>query len=773
MLSAPVRRVARAGVATSLLVGVVNATVVGLSGSQAGAQPLPPSGAIVVNNGSYPSQNQLPSACASPAFTTIQSAISSASSGSTIYVCAGTYPESLSIDQPLTLDGAEFGADAVGRSNEPETTIVGAGGISFGTGATTGTVDGFSLSGYSGSAGEIQATGVGSAWTFDDNIMDVSNGGIEFNTDQAANPGATTIADNEFTQAVGSSATTGGKGEAVRIVGEPADDVTIDGNDFSDLSGPGGSISTAGSSTGTSCPATSQGLVVSGNTAEVNGENEDQPLVTLLCTFDASIADNLYQVTDANDSAAIGPILLDGGNSSTGVNANTLVGDGATHPGGAVTLTDTSGDNENATIEENTIEGWGDDQAGDGQGIQVADGSDDFAVENNTLTDDGYGIWVTTGSGSAPSGTISGNFVHASLVTDCNDQTTGDETENTNDDWSDDIGATSSPSGLCGTAGSTTTGTPSVGHNGITFGERLTDSATVAGIVAGPAPTGNVAFTACGPTTAASCSNYRSTFGSAPLTPSAGDMSTAVSPTFRPTAAGTWCFDADYAAGDSNYRPSADETADNCFTVRRATPSVPFIEDLPSPAVYGAPSNFLDVLTTGDGIQSIKSSTPQICQVVDFVATFTGIGTCTLTASVAAGSNYKAATGSPQSFPVVRAPTATVARVKTATIVLGHADTDVAKVHDLASILAPNGAVSFYICGPTSEPVPCTSTRHRVGRPITILAGSVATATATSSGFTPTAVGYWCFAGRYAGTTDFVPSADSTAPPQCVKVTRH
>ncbi len=768
-LNAPRNRVARAGVVTSLLAGVLNVVGFGLSTTQASAQPLPPSGAIIVNNGSYADQDQLPSACGTPGFTSIQSAIAGAPSGSTIYVCAGTYPQNLSIDEPLTLDGAEFGADAVGRSGEPETTIDGAGGIFFGAGATTGTVDGFSLTGYAGNAGEIQATEVGSAWTFDDNIMDVSDGGIDFNTDNVSNPGATDIADNEFTQSVGSTAQTGNEGQAIRIVGEPADNVTIEGNDFSDLSGPGGSIDTAGPSTGTTCPSSSDGLVISDNTSEVNGQDEDQALVSLLCATAALITHNVYRVTDSNDTAAVGPVLLAGGDDSTAVSSNTLVGDGATHPGGAITVTPTSGDDQSTTIEDNTIEGWGDGQAADGQGIQVTEGSGDFTVEDNTLTSDGYGIWISGSSGNAPPGTISGNYIHGSLVTDCQDDSSGAGTQSTNDTWSDNIGTTSSPSGLCGMAASTTTGTPSVGS--FTVGGSLTESASVSGITAGPPPTGNVVFTACGPTTAASCSNYDVTVGTSPLAPSAGDQSSAVSPTFQPTAAGTWCFEADYVQGDSNYLPSLNDTTAGCFTVRHLTPSVPYIDNLPAVGVYDAPSAFLNVDTTGDGIQSIRSSTTKVCQIANYVAYFVGIGKCTLTASVATGTDYGAATGHPQSFTVVRAPTTTVANPTTGTITLGRSDTDVAKVKDGASVEPPFGTVTFYICGPTSHPARCASTRRRVGKPITLHAIASATSRATSAAFIPTAAGDWCFASSYSGTADFAPSADASIPRQCVKVT--
>ena len=43
-------------------------------------------------------------------FTTIQAAVNSAPAGSTIFVCAGTYPEQVVIRKPLTLEGAQNGS---------------------------------------------------------------------------------------------------------------------------------------------------------------------------------------------------------------------------------------------------------------------------------------------------------------------------------------------------------------------------------------------------------------------------------------------------------------------------------------------------------------------------------------------------------------------------------------------------------------------------------------------------------------------------------------
>jgi nitrous oxidase accessory protein NosD len=47
--------------------------------------------------------------CVSPSFATIQAGVNAASAGSTVNVCPGTYPEQVTIDKRLTLQGITVG----------------------------------------------------------------------------------------------------------------------------------------------------------------------------------------------------------------------------------------------------------------------------------------------------------------------------------------------------------------------------------------------------------------------------------------------------------------------------------------------------------------------------------------------------------------------------------------------------------------------------------------------------------------------------------------
>lgn len=89
------------------------------------------------------------------------------------------------------------------------------------------------------------------------------------------------------------------------------------------------------------------------------------------------------------------------------------------------------------------------------------------------------------------------------------------------------------------------------------------------------------------------------------------------------------------------------------FTITGAVPQTVSISNLPAYGLRGATFTAL-VHTDGDGVTSVISTTQSICTTSQRVVTYVASGTCTLVAAVAAGTNYAAGNGTPQSFPVYK-----------------------------------------------------------------------------------------------------------------------
>ena len=82
-------------------------------------------------------------------------------------------------------------------------------------------------------------------------------------------------------------------------------------------------------------------------------------------------------------------------------------------------------------------------------------------------------------------------------------------------------------------------------------------------------------------------------------------------------------------------------------------PTTPSITNLPGSGAFNG--SFTPVVsTTGDGSTSVTSSTTSVCTVASGTVHYIGVGTCTLVAHVATGTNYDSADGSNQSFGVRR-----------------------------------------------------------------------------------------------------------------------
>ena len=64
---------------------------------------------------------------------------------------------------------------------------------------------------------------------------------------------------------------------------------------------------------------------------------------------------------------------------------------------------------------------------------------------------------------------------------------------------------------------------------------------------------------------------------------------------------------------------------------------------------------------------------------------------------------------------------------------------------------------------------PCTSQAHQIGSSVNLTGGANNKSHASSASFTPSSVGYWCFAGYYSSDSNYTASSD-TSIDECVNV---
>ena len=143
--------------------------------------------------------------------------------------------------------------------------------------------------------------------------------------------------------------------------------------------------------------------------------------------------------------------------------------------------------------------------------------------------------------------------------------------------------------------------------------------------------------------------------GTKSVTSSTTDICTVINGEVNYIGVGTCTLVAQVAQG-TNYAGADGST--QSFTVSRAASSAPSITNLPGSGTFNG--SFTPVVSsTGDGSTSVTSSTTSVCTVTNGEVNYIGVGTCTLVAQVAQGTNYAGADGSAQSFTVSRASSST------------------------------------------------------------------------------------------------------------------
>ena len=135
-------------------------------------------------------------------------------------------------------------------------------------------------------------------------------------------------------------------------------------------------------------------------------------------------------------------------------------------------------------------------------------------------------------------------------------------------------------------------------------------------------------------------------------------------------------------AGNTNYSPATQVTRTVTATLALTTIG---INNLPLAALIGG--TFTPTYSYGgNGAPKVTSSTPGVCSVSGAAVNLVGVGSCTLTASALATSDYAAVTGSAQSFTVVEAPAITSANNATFTVGTSGTFTVTATSYPAASI---------------------------------------------------------------------------------------
>jgi hypothetical protein len=289
--------------------------------------------------------------CNVPAdYPTIQAAVN-APGCTTINVAPGTYTENVSIARTLTLNGAQHGHDARGRSGA-ESTINGAGGPNVTITANNVTVDGFTLLGpvNQGTAAVVM-NGGNSGERIQNNIIQNPGRAASYNTS------STTF----FQNAVHATATAG---DGFQENSSPVSNISILNNSFDGATSPNYNTDINILGPG------STGIMVAGNSSQT-----DSTLVALFQTNGAQITCNT--ITNPTGSA----IYIGGGDSNITVTGNRITGGAFS----AVRVANAFGDgpNSNITVTGNTLKNNG---YGVNVGVLSITAGDTVQVHQNNIT---------------------------------------------------------------------------------------------------------------------------------------------------------------------------------------------------------------------------------------------------------------------------------------------------------------------------------------------------------------------------------------------------
>ena len=193
------------------------------------------------------------------------------------------------------------------------------------------------------------------------------------------------------------------------------------------------------------------------------------------------------------------------------------------------------------------------------------------------------------------------------------------------------------------------------------------------------------------------------------LTPLGGAASGTCSLSAEQLSAGTYSsITGQYVPGvDPSYFAGAPSSAKS-VTITKAAPSAPSISNLPASGTFGGGFT-ATVSTTGDGTTSVTSNSTGVCTASGLAVSYVGVGTCSLTAHVTAGTNYAAAEGNAQTFSVAPvAPPAPAGSTSSASDVSDSATGSATAANDGTTVTG-NGIGGLTVAQYTSNPGPSPS----------------------------------------------------------------
>jgi len=366
--------------------------------------------------------------CSNPGYNDIQSAVTAAGVGDTVRVCPGVYDGQVTVAKKLRIRGAKYGVDARTRSTSGESIVRGAGAQSFGFDLQADNIvlDGFTIRAV-GMGPAVQTSPAFSGYQVMNNIIQNNAFGLYMNTGSAFQNIVRTnlIKNNNANLGVAAAAGNG------IYADQGTNRLLVARNRMQGQKNSGFLF-------------TNTGAVENNDvTIQYNRATNNSTFVNLFGNnSNFQIRSNTTNDTVAGDDANQGTAIRIADNANgVLVTSNTI--DNSPFSGVAVRGAEFTVDApSNIDITFNTI------RHPDGNGIDVTDPvADAVSVYRNTVRNAGldgilFGPDTLQNFINSNSARFSGDF-------DCEDQSTGSGTSGTANTWTNNVGDSNDPPGIC------------------------------------------------------------------------------------------------------------------------------------------------------------------------------------------------------------------------------------------------------------------------------------------------------------------------------------